>query len=95
MDSVHDTLVGSRTLRVRSVRGVYTRECPALVPHRRFPGPGVVKVRAAVGKERGLPTRISVDNGTGFTSKILDHRAYWNGVELDFSRPGSRPTILT
>ncbi len=35
--------------------------------------------------------RINVDNGTEFTSKALDHWAYWNGVALDFSRPG-KPT---
>jgi putative transposase len=31
--------------------------------------------------------RITVDTGTEFTSKALDHWAYWNGVELDFIRP--------
>ena len=35
-----------------------------------------------------MPKRIRVDNGTEFTSKALDHWAYWNHVELDFSRPG-------
>ena len=34
---------------------------------------------------------ISVDNGTEFTSRSLDHWAYWNRVRLDFSRPG-KPT---
>ena len=29
--------------------------------------------------------------GTEFTSKALDHWAYWNHVQLDFSRPG-KPT---
>jgi len=29
--------------------------------------------------------------GTEFTSKALDHWAYWNRVQLDFSRPG-KPT---
>jgi len=32
-----------------------------------------------------------VDNGPEFISKNLDHWAYENGVELDFSRPG-KPT---
>lgn len=32
--------------------------------------------------------RIRVDNGTEFTSKALDAWAYWNRLELDFSRPG-------
>jgi putative transposase len=36
---------------------------------------------------RARPKRIRVDNGTEFTSKALDRWAYWNGVELDFSRP--------
>ena len=40
---------------------------------------------------RGLPAVISVDNGTEFTSKALDHWTYWNRVQLDFSRPG-KPT---
>lgn len=30
-------------------------------------------------------------NGTEFTSRSLDHWAYWNKVRLDFSRPG-KPT---
>jgi len=29
-----------------------------------------------------------VDNGTEFTSVVMDQWAYWNGVTLDFSRPG-------
>ena len=38
--------------------------------------------------KRGLPPRITVDNGTKFTSRALDHWAYWNKVEFDFARPG-------
>ena len=44
-----------------------------------------------VADERGLPKTIRVDQGTEFTSKVLDQWAYENGVELDFSRPG-KPT---
>ena len=35
-----------------------------------------------------MPQRIHVDNGTEFTSRALDHWAYWNHMALDFSRPG-------
>ena len=35
-----------------------------------------------------MPQRIRVDNGTEFTSKALDAWAYWNRLELVFSRPG-------
>jgi len=41
--------------------------------------------------ERGKPRWIRCDNGPGFVSKALDQWAYWNKVELDFSRPG-KPT---
>ena len=44
-----------------------------------------------LGKERGLPKTIRVDNGPEFKSKRLDQWAYLNGVELDFSRRG-KPT---
>ena len=42
-----------------------------------------------VGRERGKPGIIKSDYGTEFTSKALGHRAYWNQVELDFSRPAT------
>jgi len=91
MDFVHDTLAGGRTMRVLTVVDVHTRECVALVPQLGFRGADVARVLSAVGEERGLPALISVDNGTEFTSKALDHWAYWNRVQLDFSRPG-KPT---
>ena len=37
------------------------------------------------------PRRIQVDNGSEFTSKVMDQWAYFNQVELDFSRRG-KPT---
>ena len=52
----------------------------------------MAEILAQAGAERAaLPELISVDNGTEFTSKSLDHWAYWNQVKLDFSRPG-KPT---
>ena len=42
-----------------------------------FRGEGVGRVLSAVAEERGsLPKMISVDNGTEFTSRALDHWAY-------------------
>lgn len=42
-------------------------------------------------RERGKPRSIWVDNGTEFTPKVMDQWAYWNKVQLDFSRSG-KPT---
>ncbi len=89
MDFMHDTLADGRTLRVLTVLDVYSRECVALVAGRGFSGKDVGKILTKAGKERdGLPEMISVDNGTEFTSKALDHWAYSHQVELNFSRPG-------
>ena len=38
-----------------------------------------------------MQLRITVDNGTEFTSKALDEWAYKRGVKLDYTRPG-KPT---
>jgi len=39
----------------------------------------------------GLPTVINCDNGTEFTSRVVDHWAWANQVRLDVSRP-AKPT---
>jgi putative transposase len=88
MDFMHDTLASRETIRVLTAIDVCTRECVALVVARRFSGSDVAEILGSVGRARGLPARIQVDNGTEFTSRSLDHWAYWNKVELDFSRPG-------
>ncbi len=54
-------------------------------------GDDVVRVLDEVRQRRGKPKRIQTDNGPEFISKSLDCWAYWNGVKLDFSRPG-KPT---
>jgi len=89
MDFIHDTLADGRQIRILSAVDIFSRECVALEAARTFRGESVAKALDAVRVDRGLPERISVDNGTEFTSKVLDHWAYWNGVELDFSRPGT------
>lgn len=50
--------------------------------------PFVPRMSAVSSSEAGerwgkLPELISVDNGTEFTSKALDHWSYWNRVRLD------------
>lgn len=89
MDFMHDTLADGKRLRVLTVVDTYTRECVALEAAQSFRGSDVAKILATAGRTRGgLPQRIHVDNGTEFTSKALDAWAYWNRVELVFSRPG-------
>ncbi len=92
MDFVHDTLFSGESLRVLAVVDVCSRECLALRAGRRFRGEDVSRILSQLAGERGaMPQIISVDNGSEFTSRALDHWAYWNKVKLDFSRPG-KPT---
>jgi transposase InsO family protein len=51
----------------------------------------VVAVLSRAAFQRKLPAKIRCDNGTEFTSKVLDKWAYEHGVELEYSRPG-KPT---
>ena len=81
----------SSSLRVLTVVDAYTRECVALEAAAHFRGQDVAAVLTRVAVARGLPQMISVDNGTEFTSRVFDHWAYTNHVQLDFSRPG-KPT---
>ena len=48
----------------------------------------MAEVLSRLVKERGAPKAIRCDNGREFISRVLDQWAYWNKVELDFSRPG-------
>lgn len=88
MDFMHDRLANGRLLRVLTLIDSHTRECLALAAQERFGGADVVRVLEQVGARRALPGRITVDNGTEFTSRAVDAWAYWHHVQLDFSRPG-------
>jgi putative transposase len=88
MDFMHDTLADGRAVRILTVLDVYGRECVALVGAATFSGGDVARALTEASTARGLPQRITVDNGTEFTSRMLDHWAYWQHVALEFSRPG-------
>ncbi len=55
-------------------------------------GSDVVRVLQRISQERGAPQMLFCDNGSEFTSQVLDLWAYHNQVKIDFSRPGSRRT---
>lgn len=89
MDFMHDVLATGAKVRVFTLVDAWRRECLALRVAPRFTGSDVAAILADVGAARGaLPAVVQCDNGTEFTSRALDQWAYWNTVELDFSRPG-------
>lgn len=90
MDFVHDVLATGEKLRVLTVIDLHTRECVALAPQPRFSGEDVGRVLDLAAEERGARAPIiQADQGTEFTSIALDRWAYFRGVELAFSRPGT------
>jgi len=88
MDFMSDQLYSGRWIRILTLVDNYSRECLTLRVGVSLKGDDVVEALVAVIRQRGAPRSIRVDNGTEFTSVAMDRWAYWNGVTLDFSRPG-------
>lgn len=88
MDFMQDVLADGRTVRVFTLVDAHTRECLALEAAPRFRGAEVAAILSSVVRDRGVPQVIQCDQGTEFTSIALDQWAYWNKVQLDFSRRG-------
>jgi len=86
-----DQLFDGRRIRVLTIVDCHSRESLATEARFSFKAVNVVEVLSRLVKGRGTPKSIRVDNGPEFVSRVLDQWAYWNKVELDFSRPG-KPT---
>jgi len=91
MDFMSDQLYDGRRIRLLTIVDNHTRESLAIHVGQRIRGSEVVEVLQKVVTEHGRPRTIQVDNGPEFISKDVDLWAYWNHVQLDFSRPG-KPT---
>jgi putative transposase len=91
LDFVSDQLTDGRRFRALTIVDVFTRESLAVEVGRALKGTDVVEVLNQIRFERGAPKMLFCDNGSEFTSQILDLWAYQNGVRIDFSRPG-KPT---
>jgi putative transposase len=87
MDFVSDTLFDGRPIRVLSVVDCRTRESLAIEPRASFRAFHVAEALDRITRERGRPKSIRCDNGPEFAGRVLDQWAFFNQVELDFSRP--------
>ncbi len=88
MDFVSDSLACGRRFRAFTLVDNFTRECLAIEADSSITGRRVAEVLAKVCQRRRRPSIITCDNGPEFVSRALDQWAYWNGVKLDFIRPG-------
>jgi len=88
MDFTQDALASGRKFRTLNLMDGYTREAVAIEADTSLPGARVVRVLEGLRQRRGLPQQIVVDNGTEFTSRVVDQWAYQRGVQLHFIDPG-------
>ncbi len=91
MDYTRDELAGGRKFRTLNPMDGYTREALRIEPNTSLPGLRVVRVLEGLRERRGTPAAIQVDNGTEFTSRVVDQWAYQNQVSLHFIERG-KPT---
>jgi putative transposase len=91
LDFVADQFTDGRRFRALTVVDVYTRECLAIEVGQSLKGYDVVRVLQQISQQRGAPQVLFCDNGSEFTSQVMDLWAYHNAVKIDFSRPG-KPT---
>ena len=91
MDYTHDELASGRKFRTLNLMDGYTREALAIEVDTSLPGLRVVRVLERLRELRGTPAAIQVDNGTEFTSRVVDQWAYQHGVALHFIERG-KPT---
>ncbi|MGA7275711.1 MAG: IS3 family transposase [Candidatus Udaeobacter sp.] len=91
MDYTHDEMAGGRKFRTLNLMDGFTREALWIEPDTSLPGLRVVRVLEGLRERRGTPAAIQVDNGTEFTSRVVDQWAYQNQVALHFIERG-KPT---
>lgn len=89
MDFMSDTLFDNRPYRVLTVVDCHSRESLAIEPRQSFRGFHVVEALDRIVRERGKPKTIRCDNGPEFAGRVLDQWAFYNDVQLDFSRPAT------
>lgn len=81
MDFVHDQMLDGRSVRILTVIDQWSRESVCLEANFRQTGRDVGQALDRSALQRGLPTAITVDNGTEFTSRALDDWAYRRGIK--------------
>jgi putative transposase len=89
LDFVADQLVNGHRFRALTVVDICTRESLAIEVGHRLRSEHVVTVLNRLTAQRGAPTRLFCDNGSEFSSQLVDLWAYQHQVRIDFSRPGT------
>lgn len=84
MDFMSERVADGRWFRILMVVDQFTRECLCLLADQSLSGEKVMQAVEPVGRQRGAPRSITVDNGSEFASRVMDAWAYRHGIRLDF-----------
>lgn len=88
LDFVADQLANGTRFRCLTIVDVFIRECLAIEVGQRLSGTDVVAVLNRIKQSGRVPETLFCDNGSEFTSHLLDLWAYHNKVKIEFSRRG-------
>ena len=88
MDFVTDRLLDGRAFQALTVVDNFSRLSPIIEVAQPMTSGQVIAALERVRNQVGLPLTITCDNGSQFTSRLLDAWAYEHDVRLDFIRPG-------
>ena len=88
MDFTQDAFASGRKFRTLNLMDGFTRYAPCIEVDTSLPGQRVVRVLEELKRRGRKPEAIVIDNGTEFTSQVMDQWAYENQVQLHFITPG-------
>ena len=88
MDFTQDAFASGRRFRTLNLMDGCTREALEIEVDTSLPGLRVVRVLEGLKEQGRKPKHMIIDNGTEFTSQVVDRWAYENGVQLHFITPG-------
>lgn len=88
IDFMSDALWDGRKIRLLNVIDDYNREVLMIETDTSLPTLRVIRCLTEIGKRRGLPKMIRVDNGPEFISAKLDMWCKENKIQLIFIQPG-------
>jgi putative transposase len=88
MDFTQDAFASGRRFRTLNLMDGFTRDAVCIEVDTSVPGLRVVRVLEKLRQGGRKPTAIVIDNGSEFSSQVVDQWAYENQVELHFITPG-------
>lgn len=88
LDFVSDQLVDGRRIKLMTVVDEYTRESLGIIVDRSIRGADVAKALDEIIMERGKPQEIQSDNGSEFTSNVIQAWTHRQGIAWRYIEPG-------